>query len=260
MLFGSRTGIPSLAERYALADSLLAAATEAGTSCTAEISHSSALSGGSATPLSRLTVASLPPVPTRIAAADTELKAACGAARGPHPDTAHHRHEPEGHRHAAVKPAQLVDKGALELELRQFCCQHGCLGNWKPEDASPFRSAIASRNEHERLDYIRMEILPHCELKESGRHSYRLQIESEHTKESFGICRHALLVILGISGGKLDHAIHLERLHLSAPDHANKLGRDSTFAVWCESWLARYIEDCCDKVSETKTVLPGKLP
>lgn len=184
----------------------------------------------------------------------------CAAARGPHPPSApEHHHEPEGRRHVAQKPARLVDIDGLRSDLNQTCCEHKCLQSWDCADAMTFRMQISARNERERLEYLLHEILPHCAQLDSGRHIYKLQVHHSGQDRLYHVCRAAMLAILGISGGKLDHALRLQKLKLPVPEHGNTSKRESPAAVLCESWLAVYVKEFCDKVSEGKFELPGWL-
>lgn len=189
-----------------------------------------------------------------------EAEMNCSAARGPHPPAApQHHHDPEGHRHTPLKPAVLLDQTALLTELQRPCCAHKCLKSWTVSDALQFRSEMAKRNELERLEFLLQDILPNCVERTSGRHLYRLQHAHDGKPVEFVVCRCALLVILGVSAGKLGHALHLRQLKVHTVVHGNTARRESAFALMCESWLAAYVTEFCDKVSDKVFELPGEL-
>lgn len=173
--------------------------------------------------------------------------------RGPHASEAKRVNFTEGHRHAPVKPAELVNVDSVTGALSTICCQQRCLAAWLVEDALVFRREIAKRNEAERLSYL-LYILTLSPKSALGYHSYKLQT----AQRTFSVCRRALLAILGVSSGKLDHASHLEKLGLhSAPPHGNVDRREDKLSALCESWWRLYIAEYCDQISAKKVLTPS---
>jgi hypothetical protein len=185
----------------------------------------------------------------------------CAAARGPHPASSHDHdmeHEPHGHRRQASKLAELVDRGNIDNALTAGCeCKHNCLKSWGIDDVLPFRQQMSIRNEQERLAYLLHEILPHCKATISGRHSYVLVAPVNGKPQSFELCRSAFLIVLGVSSGKLDHALALQKLKLPVPEHGNTQRREQPMATLVESWWQEYRKDFCDKTGHDKFELPG---
>lgn len=175
-------------------------------------------------------------------------------AHGPHPpEEASHAPCNEGHRHVPVKPVELVNEDNIAESLSSPCCQKRCLTSWLVEDVLVFRRQIAKRNEAERLSYL-LTILSLSPKSASGYHAYQLQTAAC----TYSVCRKALLAVLGISSGKLDHALHLEKLGLhSPPPHGNVERRDDELATQCESWWRQYSADLCDQISAKKVLTPA---
>lgn len=162
-------------------------------------------------------------------------------------------HWTEGHRHIPVKPAELVNEANIADCLSINCCQKRCLGSWPVADALVFRREIARRNEAERLSYLLI-ILSMSPKSTSGYHAYQLQTVA-HT---YSVCRRALLAILGISSGKLDHAVHLEKMGMhSVSPPGNIERRDDKLAAQCESWWKQYSAEFCDRISAKKVLTPA---
>ena len=129
------------------------------------------------------------------------------------------------------------------------------LDSWTVNDILPFRTNTAAQNEHERLREL-LDYIKHCAKTSRGYNMYSLTLADKRTVE---VCRHAFIVIMGTSAYKLSRAIMLHNRVEEPPIHGNVAARASNAEESVIAWLKEFLDEDCDKISDTKFIVPSSL-
>ena len=166
------------------------------------------------------------------------------------------------HRPAPLKQHALLDPLAIAEVALEGCCDHGCLRTMSLANIEAARSeyaALGAENDRSVWALSRAAVFAdRAQRRAADSKSELHSLRGVYCVGELSVCERAFLRCYGLSRGKWERCLHLQRQGaVKPPLHGNTGGREAPLQEAVAGWIAEYERSACDRISDTVSLLPS---